>query len=90
MRSPPQLHHSPLIRYTYITIGIISLVIGIIGIVTPVLPTTPFILLSGFCFARGSERLHNWILSHRYFGPMIITFREERRIPLKIKIFATL
>lgn len=74
----------------FIAIGILSLVLGIIGIVTPVLPTTPFILLSGYCFARGSQRLHDWILSHRYFGPMIIAFRDERRIPLKIKIFASL
>jgi uncharacterized membrane protein YbaN (DUF454 family) len=84
------LHSSKAVRYTFNAIGILSLVVGIIGIVTPVLPTTPFILLSGYCFARGSERLHNWILSHRYFGPMIISFREERRIPLKIKIFASL
>jgi hypothetical protein len=86
----PALHESGVVRYTFITIGIISLILGIIGIVTPVLPTTPFILLSGYCFARGSERLHNWILSHRYFGPMIIAFREEKRIPLKVKIFATI
>jgi uncharacterized protein len=67
-----------------------SLVIGIIGVVTPVLPTTPFVLLSAFCFARGSERFHTWIMSHRYFGPMVRAFQEEKRIPLKIKIFATL
>ncbi|GAB4439847.1 MAG: hypothetical protein OHK0011_22370 [Turneriella sp.] len=77
-------------RYTFISVGILSLILGIVGIVTPILPTTPFILLSGYCFARGSERLHNWIIGHRYFGPMIIAFREERRIPLKVKIFASI
>ncbi len=76
-------------RYVFITIGVISLLLGIVGVVTPVLPTTPFILLSGYCFARGSERFHDWILAHRYFGPMIRAFRDERRIPLKAKIFAT-
>ncbi len=86
----PALHDSRAVRYTFITIGVISLLLGIVGIVTPILPTTPFILLSGFCFARGSERLHDWILSHRYFGPMIIAFRDEKRIPLKVKIFASL
>ena len=65
------------------------MLLGIIGVVTPVLPTTPFILLSGYCFARGSERFHDWILAHRYFGPMIRAFRDEKRIPLKAKIFAT-
>ncbi|HMV35164.1 MAG TPA: YbaN family protein [Turneriella sp.] len=84
------MHDSRAVRYTFITIGVISLLLGIVGIVTPILPTTPFILLSGFCFARGSERLHDWILSHRYFGPMIIAFRDEKRIPLKVKIFASL
>lgn len=68
----------------------VSLVLGIIGIVTPILPTTPFVLLSGFCFARGSERLYGWITHHRLFGPMIVTFRDERRIPLRVKILASL
>lgn len=76
-------------RYLFIIVGIISLLLGIVGVVTPVLPTTPFILLSGYCFARGSERFHDWILSHKYFGPMIRAFRDEKRIPLKAKIFAT-
>lgn len=79
----------PWLRYVFITVGVISLLLGIIGVVTPVLPTTPFILLSGYCFARGSERFHDWILAHRYFGPMIRAFRDEKRIPLKAKIFAT-
>ncbi len=77
------------LRYVFISVGVISLLLGIIGVVTPVLPTTPFILLSGYCFARGSERFHDWILAHRYFGPMIRAFRDEKRIPLKAKIFAT-
>lgn len=77
------------LRYVFISVGVISLLLGIIGVVTPVLPTTPFILLSGYCFARGSERFHDWILAHRYFGPMIRAFRDEKRIPRKAKIFAT-
>ena len=77
------------LRYVFISVGVISLLLGIIGVVTPVLPTTPFILLSGYCFARGSERFHDWILAHRFFGPMIRAFRDEKRIPLKAKIFAT-
>jgi len=84
------LARSRSLRYFYILLGAVSLVLGIIGIVTPILPTTPFILLSGFCFARGSDRLHDWMLGHRYFGPMIRAFHDERRIPFKVKIFATL
>lgn len=77
------------VRYVFITAGCLSLALGIIGVVTPVLPTTPFILLSGYCFARGSERFHDWISNHKYFGPMIRAFRDEKRIPLKAKILAT-
>jgi len=88
--STTTLSRSRSLRYLYIFLGITSLVLGVVGVVTPVLPTTPFILLSGFCFARGSDRLHQWMLDHRYFGPMIRVFRDERRIPLKVKIFATL
>lgn len=76
-------------RFLFVTVGVISLVLGIVGVVTPVLPTTPFILLSGYCFARGSQRFHDWILNHRYFGPIIRAFRDEKRIPLKAKILAT-
>lgn len=84
-----QLAPRRFVRILYVTLGWISLVVGIIGVVTPILPTTPFVLLSGYCFARGSERFYNWIMAHKYFGPMIRAFQEEKRIPLKVKIFAT-
>jgi len=88
-RPPHQLAKRRSVRILYVTLGWISLVVGLIGVVTPVLPTTPFVLLSGYCFARGSERFYTWIMAHKYFGPMIRTFQYEKRIPLKIKIFAT-
>lgn len=87
--APNRLAGAKWARYLYIVAGFISLALGIIGVVTPVLPTTPFILLSGYCFARGSERFHLWIMGHKYFGPMIRAFRDEKRIPLKAKILAT-
>lgn len=90
LKSHGTLSTSRWVRYTYIFFGMTSLVLGVVGIVTPILPTTPFILLSGFCFARGSDRLNVWMLDHRYFGPMIRTFRDEKRIPVKVKIFASL
>lgn len=86
---PARLATVKWVRYLYVAAGFVSLALGIIGVVTPVLPTTPFILLSGFCFARGSERFHLWIMGHKYFGPMIRAFRDEKRIPLKAKIIAT-
>jgi len=87
--APTRLASAAWVRYLYIAAGWISLALGIIGVVTPILPTTPFILLSGYCFARGSERFHTWIMAHKYFGPMIRAFRDEKRIPLKAKVLAT-
>ena len=57
--------------------GTASLVLGIIGIVVPLLPTTPFLLLAAFCYQRGSERLHNWLINHPRFGPAIRDWRKH-------------
>ncbi len=69
-------------------LGVISLSLGILGIFLPLLPTTPFLLLAAALFAKSSERLYNWLLNHKYFGPYIKNFREHRSIPLHIKIIA--
>ncbi|MGI9409707.1 MAG: YbaN family protein [Hyphomicrobiaceae bacterium] len=57
--------------------GTASLVIGVIGIVVPLLPTTPFLLLAAFCYQRGSERLHDWLVNHPRFGPAIRDWRTH-------------
>ena len=76
------------IRALWVILGVISLVLGIIGIFLPLLPTTPFILLAAACFARGSERFHNWMLSHPRFGPLVRDWQTYRAIPLRAKILA--
>ena len=63
-----------------------SLVLGAIGIVVPLLPTTPFLLLAAACYMRGSESLYNWLINHRLFGPYIKNYREGKGISLKLKI----
>jgi len=68
--------------------GATSLLTGVVGIFLPVLPTTPFVLLAAFCFARGSPRLEAWLLGHRRFGPMVRDWREHRAIPLRAKQLA--
>ena len=73
----------------YIAAGVVALLLGILGIFLPLLPTTPFLLLASWCFARGSTRLHGWLLSHRVFGEYLRNFEAGRGIPLKAKIVAT-
>jgi uncharacterized membrane protein YbaN (DUF454 family) len=63
--------------------------LGLIGAFLPLLPTVPFLLLSAFCFARSSERLHDWLVSHRVFGPPIQNWRDRGAIGRRAKIFAS-
>lgn len=72
----------------YIVLGSISLALGILGIFLPLLPTTPFLLLTAALYFKGSPRLYNWLLNHRYFGPYIRNFRENKAIPLRAKIIS--
>jgi len=57
--------------------GLLSVVLGTAGIFLPLLPTTPFLLLAGYLFARSSPRLHDWLLNHRHLGPYIHAFRNK-------------
>jgi len=70
--------------------GGISLILGVLGMLLPVLPTTPFLILSAYFFSRGSERAHSWILSRRYFGKIIKDWEDYGVIKKKAKIQAVL
>ena len=63
-----------LIKYTWIVAGSISLLLGLIGILIPILPTTPFLLLTAYCYLRGSQRLYNWLINHAVFGSYIYNY----------------
>ncbi|MBL8443489.1 MAG: YbaN family protein [Zoogloeaceae bacterium] len=69
--------------------GVLALVLGLIGIVVPGLPTTPFILLAAACFARASPRLHGWLLTHRQLGPLVRDWEHHRSLPLAVKWVAS-
>ena len=69
--------------------GWLSFALGLAGVVLPLLPTVPFMLLAAFCFARGSERFHDWLVNHPRFGPAIRDWRDTRSISRKGKIWAT-
>ena len=69
-----------------VVLGCISCVLGIVGIFVPLLPTTPFLLLSAAFWVRSSPRLYGWLLAHPCFGEYVRNFRENRAIPLQAKI----
>ncbi|MBN1937911.1 MAG: YbaN family protein [Anaerolineae bacterium] len=73
-------------KWLLIAIGIASLSLGLTGIFIPLLPTTPFLLLAAACFFHSSERLHVWLIHHRWLGDYIRHYREHRAITLGAKI----
>lgn len=73
-----------------IVLGSLSLVLGIIGIFVPLLPTTPFLLLTAALYFKASPRLYNWLLRQKHLGPYIRNYRENKAIPLRAKITSLL
>jgi len=69
-------------------IGLISLILGGVGIFVPVLPTTPFVLLAGGCFSISSPRLSAWLKKNKFFGSYIENYENNTGIPKKVKIKA--
>lgn len=74
-----------------LALGVLSTVLGAMGVVLPVLPTTPFLLLAVFCFARSSQRLHHYLLNHRVLGTYIYNYYHRAMTPThKARTLATL
>ena len=69
-------------------LGALALLLGLVGIVVPLLPTSPFLLLAAALWVRSSPRLYAWLLAHRRLGPYIRNFRENRAIPLRAKVLS--
>ena len=67
-------------------LGSVSLALGIMGVFLPVLPTTPFLLLSAALYMRSSQRLYDWLMSHKHLGAYIRNFREHKALPLRVKV----
>ncbi|PLX60018.1 YbaN family protein [Sedimenticola selenatireducens] len=77
-------------RVVYLALGWLFFGLCMLGVVLPVLPTTPFLLLALWAFSRSSARLHHWLYQHRIFGPALQRWHQHRIIPMHAKLFIVL
>ncbi|WP_071990277.1 DUF454 family protein [Yersinia pseudotuberculosis] len=77
-------------RWLLIALGWLAVVLGTLGVVLPLLPTTPFLLLAAWCFARSSPRFHHWLLYRSWFGSYLRTWQQHRALPSGTKWKAVL
>jgi len=77
-----------LVRTMWFIAGTICMVLGAIGIVLPILPTTPFLLAAAACYYKSSERMHRWLLNNKWFGEYIRNYTEGKGLPIKTKVTA--
>ena len=75
-------------RHLWMALGWASLGLGALGVLLPLLPTTPFLILAAYFFSRSSQRMHAWLLNHRVFGPPIENWRRHRAISTGAKLAA--
>lgn len=86
--SSTAMRKSKLPKWLLTLIGIVAVSIGAVGIVLPLVPTTPLVLLAAACFCRSSDRLYHWLMNHRWAGPLIRSYREHHAVPLRAKLAA--
>lgn len=92
---PDRAHRGRLVRRSlarifWLTVGLTAVALAILGVALPLLPTTPFLLVAAFAFARSSKRLSTWLHNHRVFGPLITNWQEHGAIPRRAKIMGLL
>ncbi len=79
---------NPAVRILLIIVGIVSAILGFVGVFVPLLPTTPFLLLSSWCFMRSSKRLNHWVLYNRFLGSYIRNYKSGHGITLWNKVYS--
>jgi uncharacterized protein len=78
---------SPIIKYFYLISGFFLVVIGVIGIFLPVLPTTIFLILASICFVKSSPKANEWLRNHKILGMYIKNYQDKSGLTIKSKIF---
>ena len=73
-------------RLIWLIIGSLALALGAVGVILPLLPTTPFLLVAAFAFAQSSQRMHQWLLNHNVFGALIENWQRHRAISRSAKV----
>lgn len=74
-------------KFFWNSLGFLSLGMAYVGVVTPGIPYSPFVVFAAYCFSKGSERMHKWIYNHKLFGPFLTNWGQKRVFPLKLKFF---
>lgn len=74
-----------IMRYVWLSLGCVCLFLGTIGIVLPILPTVPFYMVTVFCFAKGSKKIHRWFISTNLYKKHLASFAKHKALPLKTK-----
>ena len=82
------IYMTPHTKWLYLLAGFLLVGLASLGIFLPLLPTTPLLLLAAACFARSSEKCHQWLMQHNLFGSVIRNWHEKRCIPRKAKLTA--
>ncbi len=77
-------------RIAWLVVGLLALALGALGVALPLLPTTPFVLVAAFAFAQSSETLHQWLLDHDIFGPLIENWRRHGAISRRAKVVSVI
>ena len=74
-------------KFLWKLLGFLSLGMAYIGVLTPGIPYSPFVVFSAYCFAKGSPKMHAWLYNHKLFGPFLTNWGEKRVFPQKMKYF---
>ena len=88
MRQKYEIADVAMKRVLFALLGILSVILAVVGIFVPLLPTVPFLLLAAYLFAKSSVTMYNWLLSNRWFGKIIRDYKEGKGVPVRIKVYS--